>query len=238
VPSGVLKDLAGNDYAGFVTTTSWRFTSIDNIAPTLLSTSPINNATAFPGANNLEMTFSENMRKGTTGTIVIRRLDTGSSIALFDMAGASASRVTITGSIVTINPTNDLPFNTDLFVEVSNDALEDLAGNKFAGLSGSTVWRFKTDFSTAIEDSQLNRAISLFPNPVAKDATLTIENGLVLKNAEMQVFDTRGTAVWTQQASQLTAKQTLNFQNLPAGKYFLQIRVGEAVVLKPFVKVQ
>lgn len=238
VPSGVLKDLAGNDYAGFVTNNAWRFTSIDNIAPTLFSTSPINNATAFPGANNLEMTFSENMRKGTTGTIVIRRVDNNSTVALFDMAGASASRVTIAGSIVTINPTNDLPFNTDLYVEVSNDALEDLAGNKFAGLSGNTAWRFKTDFSTAIEDSQLNRAISLFPNPVAKEATLTIENGLVLKNAEMQVFDTRGTAVWKEQASQLSAKQTLNFQNLPAGKYFLQIRVGEAVVLKPFVKVQ
>jgi methionine-rich copper-binding protein CopC len=238
VPSGVLKDLANNDYAGFVTNTAWRFTSIDNVVPTLISTSPINNATAFPGANNLEMTFSENMRKGTTGTIVIRRVDNNSTVALFDMAGASASRITITGAIVTINPTNDLPFNTDLFVEVSNDALEDLAGNKFAGLTGTTAWRFKTDFSTAIEDSQLNRAISLFPNPVAKDATLTIENGLVLKNAEMQVFDTRGTAVWTEQASQLTAKQTLNFQNLPAGKYFLQIRVGEAVVLKPFVKVQ
>jgi len=237
VPNSVVKDLAGNSYTGFLTNTEWRFTTqapLDNTAPLLISTTPPHNFASFAGANNLEMNFNENIQKGSTGSIVIRRFSDNTTVELF---GINSSRVSIAGTIVTINPINDLPFNTDLYVEVSNDYFKDLAGNNFAGFTGSGTWKFKTDFSTAIEDAQLSNAIRLYPNPVAKQATLAVEKGLSLKNVQLKVIDAQGIIVWTREINQLSEIQNLDLSTLPTGKYHLQINTGKAIALKPFVKV-
>ena len=54
------------------------------------------------------------------------------------------SNVTVSGSQLSINPTNDLAQGTDYYVEIANGAIKDIAGNNYAGITGNSTWNFKT----------------------------------------------------------------------------------------------
>jgi hypothetical protein len=59
----------------------------------------------------------------------------------------SSSQVTISGAVVTINPTLapiELPAATALYVLIDRGAFTDIAGNGFAGISSSSGFRFTT----------------------------------------------------------------------------------------------
>ncbi|MBG0748687.1 MAG: Ig-like domain-containing protein, partial [Planktothrix agardhii KL2] len=48
------------------------------------------------------------------------------------------------------NPTNDLAQGTDYYVEIANAAIKDIAGNNYAGITGSSTWNFKTQGTSTI----------------------------------------------------------------------------------------
>jgi hypothetical protein len=68
--------------------------------------------------------------------------------------GTASSRVTtqetrrptssINGSTLTIDPTALLAYSTAYYVEIDATAIDDLAGNSYAGFSGSSTWAFTT----------------------------------------------------------------------------------------------
>ena len=45
---------------------------------------------------------------------------------------------------MTFNPTNDFPMGTDYYVEVDTNAIQDLAGNFYEGITNKTTWNFTT----------------------------------------------------------------------------------------------
>jgi methionine-rich copper-binding protein CopC len=139
--AGSIKDIAGNSYAG---TTTYDFTTGDTLAPTVSTYSPADGATGVVASSNIVVTFSEAIQKGT-GTITIHSGSAaGAVVESFD-ASASA-RLSISGSTLTIDPTNNLAESTQYFVTFDAGTVKDAAGN---GIAAVTTYDFTTSDSIA-----------------------------------------------------------------------------------------
>ena len=140
VSAGAFRDLAGNDFAGINGGATWNFTTGDLTPPALVSLSPADDAAGVAGDTNLVLIFNEAVRPGS-GQITIKRSSDGLTLETISVPG---SQFAVSGMTVTIDPTVALADNTSYFVEVSSGAIEDLAGNAFAGISGDSAWNFTT----------------------------------------------------------------------------------------------
>ncbi|MEO0850006.1 MAG: hypothetical protein AAFY04_01185, partial [Pseudomonadota bacterium] len=113
--------------------------SFENGAPTLLSSTPADDGT-IGNSDNIVLTFSETVIAGAAGTsISLFDADGNTLIEEFDVTG---SNVTFTGDTITIDPTNDLTIGDNLFITIDGDAIFDLAGNAFAGISEVNTLNF------------------------------------------------------------------------------------------------
>jgi hypothetical protein len=121
-------------------TTSYWPTGSDTTAPMISTLNPADNATGVAVGANLVATFSENIAIAT-GNITVKNLSDNSSntIAITD-----TTQVSISGSVLTINPTADLLPNTSYAVRIATTAIKDLANNSFAGITNNTTWNFTT----------------------------------------------------------------------------------------------
>uniref|UniRef100_UPI0040475DC4 beta strand repeat-containing protein n=1 Tax=Roseivirga sp. TaxID=1964215 RepID=UPI0040475DC4 len=139
--SGTMKDATGND--AILTLNSVGATTavlVDAVNPTLLSSAPSDDATNVTLSQNLTLTFDDNMVKGT-GNILIKRSADNSTFETIDVTSGA---VTITTMQVTINPTGTLLKGTGYYLEIAATALDDDAGNSYAGISGATALNFTT----------------------------------------------------------------------------------------------
>jgi uncharacterized protein YjiK len=137
--AGVLKDSLGNS-APAVSGSSIDFKTaglIDTAAPTLLSTSPLDNATGI-SSSRVILTFSENVLP-VSGNILISSASDTRTIAIGD-----TTQVTFNGNIVNINPTADLKKGVGYSVTMASGVIKDAAGNSFAGITSSTILNFDT----------------------------------------------------------------------------------------------
>lgn len=116
------------------------FSAPDELAPTLNSTEPADDATAAAVSANIVLNFSESVLRGT-GNIVIYTAD---GTAVFTIAATDTAQVTISGSKVTINPASNLDAGTDYYVLVDAGAFTDAAGNDFAGIVSEQTLNFTT----------------------------------------------------------------------------------------------
>ncbi|MDV7202428.1 Ig-like domain-containing protein [Roseovarius sp. 10] len=117
-------------------------TTLDATAPTLSSSTPSDDASGIALADNIVLTFSESVQAGT-GNITISGQTSGGSSDTRAIAIGDA-QVSISGSTVTINPTADLLPSTSYNVQIASTAIDDLAGNSFAGISDTTTLNFDT----------------------------------------------------------------------------------------------
>ena len=116
-----------------------------NTTPPQISTlAPMNNASGVLVGANLVATFNENIARGT-GNITIRNLSapTQSVIPVGD------SQVSVSGSVLSINPTADLAALKNYAIRIDAGAITDLSGNPFAGISNDTGWNFTTGSTSA-----------------------------------------------------------------------------------------
>ena len=118
--------------------------TIEQTAPTLSRSSPSDDATNFGRTSNIAMDFSENVYAGT-GTILLR---TGSTtVETFNVAtgiGDHGGTVTISGTTVVLNPGITLSSSTVYNINVASTALQDIAGNTYGGITGTTTFNFTT----------------------------------------------------------------------------------------------
>jgi methionine-rich copper-binding protein CopC len=103
----------------------------DTTAPTIVSYSPSKGATGVAVGNNIIITFSENVTK-YTGSITLKKSN-GTVIETFAMPGSSL--VTISGAVMTINPTADLNHSTSYIIDLPYACVQDGTGNSFAAVS-------------------------------------------------------------------------------------------------------
>ncbi|MGL5132372.1 MAG: Ig-like domain-containing protein, partial [Planktothrix sp.] len=95
---------------------------------------------------DLVVNFSEDIKKGTVGDIVIKKVSDNSVV---ETIAVTADNITVSGSQLTINPIENLAQGTDYYVEIADGAIQDIAGNNYAGITGNSTWNFQT----AIPDS-------------------------------------------------------------------------------------
>jgi endonuclease I len=118
----------------------------DSTAPLVSTLSPADNAVDVPVTSTPTLLFNEPMRKGI-GSISLRHSSDGSLLQSIDVASPA---VTITGSSVTLTPAANFAHSTGYYIEIPAGALEDLAGNDYAGVSGAAAWNFTTIASSAL----------------------------------------------------------------------------------------
>ena len=111
----------------------------DTTAPVLESSSPADNALAVAVGSNIVLTFSENVQAGS-GAFSI-----SSGNTLVATIPAGDSQVSFSGNQVTINPSANLSYGTSYYLQISGNAIQDLAGNAYAGISDGTTLNFITE---------------------------------------------------------------------------------------------
>ena len=127
IPAGAFMDAAGNKTAE-ITLSFSTAAALDTTAPSFDSSSsmPVADATDFPANSNIILTYSEAVQAGTGDITLTPSGGAAITIAVGD------TQVTITGAVVTINPTENLGLNTQYTLTVPAGAFMDAAGNKSA----------------------------------------------------------------------------------------------------------
>jgi len=139
-----------NVFAGFSNNATYTFSTKDTNAPTVSSVTPHNtaagtNVTTISTAidadvnSNIVITFSENIKLGSaagSGDIEIWKAGTSN---LQELILATSSQVTISGKVMTINPSIDFGDGlSDITVNVKAGVIADIAGNDAAAFA----WKF------------------------------------------------------------------------------------------------
>ncbi len=129
-----LQDAAGNVVANFAD----KIASTDATAPTLVSSTPVDNSTAGK-ADNLVLTFSEDVVVGTGNITIVNAANAADTrtIPVTDTA-----QVSVSGKVITVNPTADLTEGASYYVNIPASAILDKAGNSYAGINDATTLNF------------------------------------------------------------------------------------------------
>ncbi len=154
----------GNGNRGF-TTLAWQ--TADLTAPALVASpfSPADNQTGVQVGTNLSATFNENIVAGS-GLIELRLSGTGALVESFDVSTADVS---FAGAGITLNVSSNLLESTEYYVTIPNGAIEDAAGNAFAGFSDNTTWNFTTAASTnGIDENEIPYIIQVDNNQILR----------------------------------------------------------------------
>ena len=129
-------------------------TAPDVTPPTISSTVPVDNATNVAIGSSITITFSEPIAFGS-GLITLRTNDGGWADAeTFDVAtdvGAGDGQVSISGAVLTINPTGNLANEREYAIRIAATAIDDLAGNSFAGVANDTTLSFTTAAAAGVD---------------------------------------------------------------------------------------
>ena len=106
----------------------------DATNPTLDDSEPSDNAYAVSTSADIVLTFSEAITGDT------------SKITLYQKQGDTEldSTITISGNTVTINPDADLSPSGGYYIKILTTAIDDIAGNSYAGITTETGLNFST----------------------------------------------------------------------------------------------
>ena len=106
---------------------------------------PVNGATGVPADATLTLGFDEDVTAGS-GFITLKNLgnSTQTQIAVND-----SSQVVFSGDTVTITPAGGFIEGGTYAVRIDATAIEDLAGNDFAGIANDSTWSFTIADNTA-----------------------------------------------------------------------------------------
>lgn len=120
IPSGAVKDTSNNSFAEpqYI----FSFTTLDNTAPTILSTDPANSATGIAADKTITVTFSENIQAGSAYSSIT--VSTGNT--------QTAISKSISGSILTLDPTGSLTSGAQYTVTIPASAVKDMENNNLA----------------------------------------------------------------------------------------------------------
>ena len=140
---------------------------VDITVPTVSTFSPADEATGIAIGSNIVLIFSEAIARGV-GNIVLKTA-AGATVATYD--AATSGNLSLSGSKLTINPTDDLGYSTGYKVEIAAGSIKDIAGNSYAG---TTSYNFTTVAGT------VNQTLTGTPGPdifTSRPGNDTIDGG-------------------------------------------------------------
>ncbi|WP_293373530.1 SdiA-regulated domain-containing protein [Nevskia sp.] len=138
-PAGLVRSASGAASAALSTGFTAR---METVPPMLTATAPADNAIAVNGSRVL-LSFDEPVVAGT-GSVILTGTRVGAADDVRTLAVGDITQVTISGNTVDINPSADLNPGTSYSVQIARGVINDLAGNPFAGLIGTTALNFTT----------------------------------------------------------------------------------------------
>lgn len=122
-------------------TTATTSVQVDLTPPVVETLTPGNSATEVLVSSNLVLDFDEPIAVAD-GTITIYNSADDSVVEVISLSSASS---VVSNDIVTIDPVNNLPYESTIYIEISPGTFQDLAGNEYGGISGNTTWSFTTE---------------------------------------------------------------------------------------------
>ncbi|MFK2823126.1 immunoglobulin-like domain-containing protein [Arcobacter sp. YIC-80] len=143
VNQDVLTDSAGN-------TNSAAAQKVITIFPSVVKLTPVKDSTDAALNSDLKIEFSEEVVKGTTGSINIYKTSDDGLVETIDINDSKISIENpnstngLTNTTVTIAKATQLDLVTGYYVTISNTTFKDVNGNLFEGISNKTTWAFTT----------------------------------------------------------------------------------------------
>lgn len=113
---------------------------VDQTAPILVNKTPANDTLDVSVSTNIVLNFNEGIKAGTGNFIIKKTADD----SVVETIAANSAVVSYSFNTVTINPTQDLDFQTQYYVVIENSAISDNYGNNFTGISSSSDFKFTT----------------------------------------------------------------------------------------------
>lgn len=168
--------------------------TVDTEIPTLASSSPADNTTGVLLSQNIELTFSENIAKGSGNITIFKSSDD----SVFETINVTSGSVTIATTVATINPTSDFELNTEYYVQIPSGTFLDAASNSYSGISNKTDLNFtsianQTNSFTSSGNWSDTSKWSLGRLPIASD-NITVNTGATINmdvsNATINDFTT------------------------------------------------
>lgn len=138
-------DATGADDGLAIDDFSIQLNATDLTAPTATAFIPANSATGIALSGNLQITFSENIQKGSTGNITVKRSSDNTTV---QTTAVTAATVTVSTNTATI-PFSGLAYSTAYYVNIDAGTFRDLAANNYAGISNTSTWGFTTGVAPA-----------------------------------------------------------------------------------------
>jgi len=196
------------DYSGFATDPITMTLCMLNVAPANGPSSVSGSASTWfnwlydPGSNCLQGTQNQTIFGGTGGAIVVD--------------------LTITNPI-TCGASNQMGFNVNLQVAACMTGVNEQSDD-----TESVYTCYDPNGGTSsLEDlEQMSLDISLFPNPAAKQVTLSINSDLPSQNADILITDLLGRTLKTLKNKAINQGENsyrLNIKNLANGTYFVTV---------------
>ena len=144
----------------------------DAVAPTVSSfITPSDNATGVSESTSLIVQFDQNVVKGSSGNITIKKYSDDSTVETIAVTSGS---VTAAGSAFVTITLSTLGFGTRYYVFIDANALENGSAEGFAGISNKDTW----DFTTKDNDGTLV-ASGTVSEPIALASTVTTTGAAV-----------------------------------------------------------
>ena len=129
-----------SDGNGGTATQNFTINVADVSLPTITTLNPLDDATDIVLDSNLQITFTENILKGTGNIILYDAVDN----TVVETIDVTSGNVTINNATVTINPSSDLSYNKSYYIQIAATAFKDTGNNNFAGILDTTTWSFST----------------------------------------------------------------------------------------------
>lgn len=120
----------------------------EHTGPTIVSLSPVNNASGVPISSNLTMTFNEAVTTASGNIYIVRNSDD----AIVQTIAASSPSIVSNGTIVTIDLPTDLASGMAYHVKMDAGAFKNAAQQDFQGIADAMTWGFTTVTQSANAD--------------------------------------------------------------------------------------
>ncbi|MFN3188522.1 MAG: FG-GAP-like repeat-containing protein [Candidatus Paceibacteria bacterium] len=214
-------DLDGDgldDLIGLHTNAINYYLAIDDVAPTVVSFSPADNAANVAVDTNLTITFDE-LVGFDAGDITVKKVSDDSTVFSIPVAGGDFD-----SAVLTVALPDDLDYNTAYYVNISPTAVADTSGNNFAGISDNSTWNFTTG---AEPESEVEERSSVARKQVStvygcKDLSATNYNFFSAHKQELCQFGTtvgENTSTLIKQLQTLLANLLARYEELTGRVY-------------------
>lgn len=156
----------------------------DGTPPVVATLTPANNATAIDNSTQLSITFDEVVAPVAAKKLrIFESTNTFSPVEEILATAGTQNDKTFTYTLVT-----PLQYLKTYFVIVENGAFNDIFGNTFLGITGSSVWRFTVEEEPDVTKPTITFTTSNLEKGVAKTFTVTVADNKPVPTDKTKIF--------------------------------------------------